>query len=78
MMSLLTPIRSEVHHAKTSLFLSRKANNYACSSSLISVPRQTAMSGTLGSMTTFLKSPSALMAFLNSARASVLMEHVGC
>jgi hypothetical protein len=33
------------------------------------------MSGTLGSSATFLKSPSALMAFLNSAGASALMGH---
>jgi hypothetical protein len=66
-MSLLTPIRSEVDHAKASLFLSRKANNSAYSLRVILVSRQTALSGTLGSNATFLMSPSALMAFLNSS-----------
>jgi hypothetical protein len=68
-MSLLTPIRSEVAHAKASLFLSRKANNSTFSSAAISVPRQIVLSGTLGSRGIFLVSPSASMACLDSAGA---------
>jgi hypothetical protein len=78
MMSLLTLIRSEVDHAKESLFLSGKANNFACSSKLVSMPRQAVLLGTLGSNATFLKSPSASMAFLNSVGASVLMGYAYC
>jgi hypothetical protein len=57
---------------KTLVFLSRKSNSSACSSEPVSVLRQTAMSGTLWSNGTFFKSPSILMAFLNSARAFAL------
>jgi hypothetical protein len=78
MMSLLTPIRLEVDRAKTSMFLSRKANSSAYSFGLISVPRQTTLSSTLGSNATFLKLLSALMTFLNSIRASALMGHAAC
>jgi hypothetical protein len=78
MISLLTPTRSEVDHAETSLFLSRKANSSTCSSRLVSVLRQTALSITLGSNTTFLKSSSTSIAFLNYAGASALMGNVDC
>jgi hypothetical protein len=43
--SLLTHTRSEVAHAKISLFLSRNCRSSACSCELISVPMQTALSG---------------------------------
>jgi hypothetical protein len=76
--SLLTPMRSEVDHVKTSLFLSRKARSSTCSSGLASVLKQTAMSGTLGSSTTFLRSPSASMPFLNFVEASCLLGHSIC
>jgi hypothetical protein len=39
---------------------------------------QTAPLGTLGSSVTFLKSPLALMAFLNSAGASAWRGHTDC
>jgi hypothetical protein len=67
--SLLTPIRSEADHAETSLFLSRKANNSSSSSRAISVPRQTSLSGTLGSRGIFFVSSSASMACLDSVGA---------
>jgi hypothetical protein len=63
---------------KKSFFLLRKANNSTYSSGLVSVPRKIALSGTLGSNVTFLKSPSSLITFLNSVGASALMEHAGC
>jgi hypothetical protein len=78
MMSLLTPMRSEVEHVKTSLFLSRNASSSACSSGGVSVSRQTALSGPLGSRGTILKSPSASMAFLYSTGASALRGHANC
>jgi hypothetical protein len=78
MISLLTPTWSEVDHAKMSLFLSRKANKYACSSGLVSVPRQTTLSGTLGSKATFLNSPSASMDFLNYVGAFASKGHADC
>jgi hypothetical protein len=76
--SLLTPMRSEVDHTMMPLFLSRKANSSACSSALVSVLRQTTLSGTLRSNATFLKSSSALMTFLNYVVASALMGHDDC
>jgi hypothetical protein len=57
--SLLTPIKSEVDQAKTSLFLSRNCNSSACSSRLISALMHTVLSGTLGSSANLVKSPSA-------------------
>jgi hypothetical protein len=74
--SLLTPIKLEVDQAKTSLFLSRNYRSTACSSELISTPMHTVLSGTLGSSATLVKSPSASIAFLNSAEISCLDE--GC
>jgi hypothetical protein len=71
-------MRSEVDQEKTSLFLSRKVNNYACSSILVTMPRQMALSGTVGSKAIFLNLPSASMAFLNSTRASALMGNADC
>jgi hypothetical protein len=62
MMCLLTPIRSEVDHAKISLILLRKGNSSASSFRGISVPWKTALSNTLGSSTIFLVSPLASMA----------------
>jgi hypothetical protein len=78
MLSLLTPTRSEVDHAKMSLSLSRNASNSTCSSGPVSVPRQIALLGTLGSKRTFLNSPSASMAFLYFTEASVLRGHADC
>jgi hypothetical protein len=46
--SPLTPIKSEVDQAKTSLFLSRYYRSYACSSRLISALMHMVLSGTLG------------------------------
>jgi hypothetical protein len=44
MMSLLTPMRSEVDHVKLSLFLLRNTNSSSCSSRVILVPWQIAWS----------------------------------
>jgi hypothetical protein len=73
---LLTPIKSEVDQAKTSLFLSRNYRSFACSSGLISAPMHTVLLGTLGLSATLVKSPPALIAFLNSTDISCLGE--GC
>jgi hypothetical protein len=72
MTSLLTPIRSEVDHAKTSLFLFRKLIISACSCMLASVPMRIVLSGTLGSSSIFWNFPSASMAFLHSNGGWVL------
>jgi hypothetical protein len=72
MTSLLTPTRSKVNHANTSLFLSRKLRIFACSCLLALVPMYTVLSGTLGSSGTFWNSPSAFMAFLHSDGGCVL------
>jgi hypothetical protein len=72
MMSLLTPTKLVVDHAKISLFLSRKASSSACSYWLASTPMHIALLGTLGSRGIFLNSPSASMAFLCSAGAFAL------
>jgi hypothetical protein len=74
--SLLTPTKSEVDQVKTSLFLSRNCRSSACSFGLISASMQTVLFGTLGSSATLLKSPSASIAFLNSAEICCLDE--GC
>jgi hypothetical protein len=71
-------MRLEVDHTKMLLFLSRNANNSTCSSGLVSVSRQIALSWTLGSKGTFLKSASASMAFLYSVEASALRGHASC
>jgi hypothetical protein len=76
--SLLTPTKSEMDHVTMSLFLSRNCRSSACSCGLISVPMQTALSGTLGSSATLLKSPAALIAFLNSTKISFLDEGYSC
>jgi hypothetical protein len=73
---LLTPIKSEVDQAKTTLFLSRNYRSFACSSGLISAPMHMVMSGTLGSSATLVKSPSHSITFLNSADISCLDK--GC
>jgi hypothetical protein len=84
MTSLLTPTRSEVDHANTSLFLSRKLRISAYSWWLASVPMHTVLSGTLGSSGTFWNSPLASMTFLHSTRGWVcttliaLAESVRC
>jgi hypothetical protein len=75
---MLSPMRLEVDHAKTSLFLSRKANNSACSSASLLVPRQMALLGTRGYRGTFLKSPSTSMTLLNSTGASALRGRADC
>jgi hypothetical protein len=72
--SLLTPIKSEVDQAKTSLFLSSNCSSSACSCGLISALMHTVMSGTLGSSANLVKSPLALIAFLNSTDVSCLSE----
>jgi hypothetical protein len=74
--SLLTPIKLEVDQAKTSLFLSRNYRSFACSSGLISAPMHTILSGTLGSSTTLVTSPSASIIFLNANDISCLGK--GC
>jgi hypothetical protein len=67
-----------VDHAKMLMFLSRNACSSACSSGLVSVPRQMALSGTLESKGTFMNSPSASMDFLYFAGASALRGHADC
>jgi hypothetical protein len=76
--SLLTPTRLEVGQAKTSLFLSRNCRSSACSCRFISVPMQIVLSGTLASSGTLLKSPAALITFLNFAQISCLDEGCAC
>jgi hypothetical protein len=78
MISLLTPMRTEVDHTNMSLFLSRNTNNFACSCGPISVPRHTTLSGTVGSKGTFLNSPSTSMAFLYSTGAYAFRGQIGC
>jgi hypothetical protein len=63
MTSLLTPTKSKVDHANTSLFLSRKLGSFACSSWLATAPMHTVLSETLGPSGTFLNLPSASMIF---------------
>jgi hypothetical protein len=70
MMSLLTPTKSKVYHANTSLFLSRTLSSFIYSSWLASAPMHTVFYGTHGSNDTFLNSPSASMMFLYSAGGS--------
>jgi hypothetical protein len=70
--SLLTPTKSEVDQAKTSMFLSRNYRSFTCFSGHILAPMHTVLSCTLGSSATLVKSPSALIAFLNSADISCL------
>jgi hypothetical protein len=72
------PTRLVVDHVKTTLFLSRKANNSACPSWLVSVPMHTALSETLGSKGIFLNLPSASMTFLYFVKAFTLSGHVDC
>jgi hypothetical protein len=72
--SLLTPIKSQVDQARTSLFLSRNCRSFACSSRLISALIHTVLFGTLGSSATLVKSPLALITFLNSVDISCLGE----
>jgi hypothetical protein len=76
--SRVTPTRSEVDYAKTFLFLSRNCRSSACSCGLISVPMQTALSGTLGLSATLLMSPSASIAFLNSVEISLIDTGCSC
>jgi hypothetical protein len=68
MTSLLTPTKSRVDHANTSLFLSRKLSSFVSSSWLASAPMHTILSRTLRSNDTFLNSPLASMMFLYSTR----------
>jgi hypothetical protein len=72
MMSLLTPTKSKVNQANTSLFLSRKLSSSIYSSLLVFVPMHTVLSKTLGSKDTFLNSPSASIVCLYSARGFAL------
>jgi hypothetical protein len=74
--SLLTPIKLEVDQAKTLLFLSRNYRSFSCSSGLISAPMHMILSGTLGSSTTLVTSPSASIIFLNATDISYLGK--GC
>jgi hypothetical protein len=66
MTSLLTPTKSEVDHANTLLFLSRKPYSFICSSWFVSMPMHMVLFGTLGSNGTFLNSPSTSIIFLYS------------
>jgi hypothetical protein len=68
--SLLTPTKSEVDQAKTSMFLLRKHRSYVCSSRLISALMQTVLSGTLGSSATMVKLSLTSIDFLNSIEMS--------
>jgi hypothetical protein len=70
MTPLLTPTKSKVDHANTSLFLSRKLSSFVYSSWLASAPMHMVLSGTLGSNDTFLNSPSASIMFLYSTGGS--------
>jgi hypothetical protein len=70
--SPLTPTKLEVDQAKTSLFLSRNYSSSTCSCGLISARMHTVLTGTLGSSGSLVKSPSALIAFLNSVGISNL------
>jgi hypothetical protein len=74
--SLLTPTKLEVDQTTTSLFLSWNCTSFACSSGLISTPMEMILSSILRSSATLLKSPSALIAFLNYLEISSLGE--GC
>jgi hypothetical protein len=62
--SLLTPIRSEVLHVNTSLFLSRNESNSASSIDVKSWDIITVLSGTLGSSGTLLVSHSSSIGVL--------------
>jgi hypothetical protein len=72
-MLLLTPVRSEVCHAKTSLFLSRNESNLVSSSRDRSWEIITIIYGTLGSKGTLLVSHSGSMAGLLTMLASLLV-----
>jgi hypothetical protein len=63
---------------KTSSFLSRNANDSACSSWPVSVPMHTSLSRTLRSKGTFLNLPSYSMVFLYYAGAYALRGHADC
>jgi hypothetical protein len=63
-MPLLTPVRSEVCHAKTSLFLSRNESSSISSSHERSWEIINALFGTLGSSDTLLISHSGSIADL--------------
>jgi hypothetical protein len=63
-MSLVTPTRSEVDHAKTSLFLLMNASSSACSCWLASAPMHTVLSGTLGVQRYFLELAFEFYGFL--------------
>jgi hypothetical protein len=74
MMSLLTPIKSEDYHAKMSLFLSRKGNNFASSLGESPFSRKIVLFGTLGSSATLFVSQSTSIADLTSFGAFVSIE----
>jgi hypothetical protein len=76
--SMLSPTRSEVHHAKTSLFLSRNCKSCAYSCGLMCLLMHMALFGTLGLSATFLKSFLVSIAFLNSTEASYLDRGCTC
>jgi hypothetical protein len=63
-MSLLTPVRSEVFHPNTSLFLSMKESNSVSSLDVKSWEIVTVLSGTLRSNGTLLVSHSGFIGLL--------------
>jgi hypothetical protein len=63
-MSLLTPIRSEVLHVNTSLFLYKNESNSVSSSAVQSWEIVTTLSGTLGSSGILLVSHSSSIGLL--------------
>jgi glucose uptake protein GlcU len=71
-MLLLTPVRSEVFHARTSLFLSRNERSFVSSLGDKSCEIITILSGTLWSSGTLLISHSASIAGL-SVKFSLLL-----
>jgi hypothetical protein len=72
MMSLLTPNKSKVDNANTSLFLSRNPSSFVYSSWFLSAPMHTVLSKTLGLNSTFLNSPLTYIIFLYSIRGYAL------
>jgi hypothetical protein len=75
---LLTPVRSEVFHAKTSLFLSKNESNSVSSSTVRSWEIITILPGTLGSRGTFPVSYSGSMAIFLVMLASILGVLMSC
>jgi hypothetical protein len=72
-MSLLTPVRSEVFHTNTSLFLSRKENNSVSSLDVKSLEIITVLSSTLGSNETILVAHSGSIGLLTELPSPSLL-----